>query len=350
MPFFGLRAQLRAAQRALLDAQLRERRVFEAMCALVSACRRCSADVFSELDRMVRALEPGADAVLVFETTQRDLRCVHAAGARTEHFSGARVPLEGDSLVARAARSGHRESSRYSGECLISTDRCAAAIPVLDGDTREGVAYIASCSRDAFVDLEALVRAVTQCGAPLALARDREEDRARATYDALTGLLTPAAFRAQFYAAIASARLAPHATLSVWFVDTDNFKSVNDRFGHSAGDLVLQRMAGLLREHTVAGIDVAARNGGDEFCAIVRDVQKTVAVARAQEFCEAVHRADFGAVSGLSASVGVATFPYDAREASELLEIADAAMYHSKRSGRNCVSFAGGPANFVTYR
>ena len=221
---------------------------------------------------------------------------------------------------------------------------------MLDGDAVEAVAYVGSCSRDSFVDLEALVRAVTQCGAPFALARDREEDRLRATYDALTGLLTPAAFRARLCALIATARLQAHATISLWFVDTDHFKNVNDRFGHAAGDAVLVRMAGLLREHTEASLDIPARNGGDEFCAIVRDVQKTVAIARAQAFCEAVRRADFGAVPGLSASVGVATFPYDASEASALLEIADAAMYHSKRSGRDCVSFAAGPGAFVTYR
>ena len=349
--FFGIREQLRAARRALHDAQRREHRIFTAMCALVSACRRSSADVFAELERMVRSIEPGADAVLVFEVSSRDLQCVHAAGPRTEHFNGARISLErGSSLPALAARSGRRESSRGRDGCLISTDRVAAAIPMLDGDGVEAVAYVSSCSQDAFADLEALVCAVTQCGAPLALARDREEDRQRATYDALTGLLTPAAFRAHLYAAVATARLQPRATISLWFVDTDNFKSVNDRYGHAAGDAVLVRMAGVLREHTVANLDVPARNGGDEFCAIVRDVQKTVAVARAQAFCEAVRRADFGAVPALSASVGVATFPYDASEASALLEIADAAMYHSKRSGRNCVSFAAGPATFITYR
>ncbi|MDP9110811.1 MAG: GGDEF domain-containing protein [Candidatus Eremiobacteraeota bacterium] len=325
--------------------------MFAAMCALVSACRRSSADVYDELALMVRSLEPGADVMLVFAPTSHDVQCVYAAGARAEHFSRARIALEHpESIVASAARSRHREYSQGRAGCVIATDRVAIAIPMLDGDALVAVAYAASCSEDGFRDCDALVRAVTQCGAPLALAREREDDRLRATYDALTGLLTPTAFREELFAALALAKFRPQATISLWFVDTDNFKSVNDRFGHAAGDAVLQRMAALLREHTTANLDVPARNGGDEFCAILRDVPKTVAIARAQAFCEAVRGADFGIVPALSASVGVASFPYDALEASTLLEAADAAMYHSKRSGRNCVSFAAGPQTFVTYR
>ena len=138
--------------------------------------------------------------------------------------------------------------------------------------------------------------------------------------------------------------------LTLWFVDTDHFKQVNDTYGHAAGDAVLQGMGQLLRAHTVADVDALARNGGDEFCAIVHDAQKTFAIERAQEFCDSVRAMDFGIPLRITASVGVASFPYDAADANELLEVADAAMYHSKRNGRDRVSFAVNGAQFSVYR
>ena len=136
----------------------------------------------------------------------------------------------------------------------------------------------------------------------------------------------------------------------MWFIDTDNFKSVNDTYGHAAGDAALQTMASLLRAHTIPERDVVGRNGGDEFCALILDAQKTTAIDRAQAFCDAVRACAFPAGVPLSASVGVASYPYDANDSSELLEVADAAMYHSKRNGRDRVSFALNATTFATYR
>jgi diguanylate cyclase (GGDEF)-like protein len=70
---------------------------------------------------------------------------------------------------------------------------------------------------------------------------------------------------------------------------------------------------------------------------------------RAQRFCVAVRESDLGVEIPITASVGVAAYPYDAAEASELLEIADAAMYHSKRAGRDRVSFAVDRGTFAIY-
>lgn len=138
-----------------------------------------------------------------------------------------------------------------------------------------------------------------------------------------------------------------HRTLALWFIDTDHFKLVNDTLGHAAGDRVLQMMGALVRAH-VTGADTAARNGGDEFCAILRGVQKIAAIERAQRFCRAVREQDFGEGIRITASIGVAALPFDANSADELLEKADAAMYHSKRSGRDCVSFAAA-GGFAVY-
>jgi len=219
-----------------------------------------------------------------------------------------------------------------------------------DSGGLRAVIYVSSCASDAIAGEDTIVRTIENAATPYALALERESARADATYDGLTGLLTPRAFRTRLREEIARTRFGASAVLTLWFIDTDHFKAVNDTHGHAAGDAVLQGMAELLRAHAVPDIDLAGRNGGDEFCMLVHNAQKTLAIERAQALCEAVRRQNFGIPMAVSASIGVASFPHDARDANELLEVADAAMYHSKRTGRDRVSFAVNGTSFAVYR
>jgi diguanylate cyclase (GGDEF)-like protein len=327
----------------------RESDVLEAVRVLTAASRESSRAVLVALDRTMRVLDPSLDAVLMFAPDGEELACVYASGQRTEHFASVRIPRDGTrSLPARAAMCGHRIELAADERPVIPTDRAAVAVPMLGGDGLAAVVYAATM-QDRIASTEAIVRAVDQAASPYALAAEREADRRSATYDGLTGLYTPRAFRAQLQEDLAAACLNPHASLALWFVDTDHFKRVNDSFGHRAGDIVLQRMASLLREHTLTDVDIPARNGGDEFCAIVRNVHKVSAIERAQRFCDAVRACDFGIEVPITASIGVAAYPYDAATAAELLEAADAAMYHSKRSGRDRVAFSAGSGSFAVF-
>jgi diguanylate cyclase (GGDEF)-like protein len=328
----------------------RESSVLEAVRVLTAASRESTNAVLLALDRTLRVLDPSLDAVLIFVPSGEELACVYAGGPRAEHFSGMRVPRDHPaSLPARAALCGHRVELAGESRPVIPTDRAALAVPMLGGDGLTAVVYAASRS-ERIGNADVLVRAVTQAAAPYALACEREADRATATYDGLTGLYTPRAFRQKLADELSIARLSRHASLCLWFIDTDHFKRVNDTFGHGAGDIVLQRMAGLLREFTVPGVDLAARNGGDEFCAIVQNVHKVAAIERAQRLCDAVRTCDFGMDVPITASIGVAAYPYDAAGASEMLEVADAAMYHSKREGRDRVSFSIDGKSFAVYK
>jgi diguanylate cyclase (GGDEF)-like protein len=294
-------------------------------------------------------LDSSVDAVLIFVPEGEDLACVYASGARTEHFAHVRVPRDRAlSLPARAAMRGHRVELAGDVRPIVPTDRAAVAVPMIGRDGMAAVVYAATM-QDRVACTESIVRAVAQAASPYALAAEREADRRSATYDGLTGLYTPRAFRIQLQEDLAAACLNRHAALALWFIDTDYFKRVNDTFGHGAGDIVLQRMANLLREHTITDVDLPARNGGDEFCAIVRNVHKIGAIERAQRFCDSVRACDFGVVVPITASIGVAAYPYDAATPSELLEAADAAMYHSKRSGRDRVAFCTGSGSFAIF-
>jgi diguanylate cyclase (GGDEF)-like protein len=327
----------------------RERNLLATVRVLLDACRHSSAQVIAALGAVVRRAEPAIDAVVAFVPSGEDLTCTYVDGPRVEHFAHFALRRDDDRyLPARAAALGHRVTGPQG--VLVPTDRAAIAVPMHDaGGVLQAVIYASSPDGRA-LDEDAVAQSVEHGASPFVLALERERDRAEATYDALTGLLTPRAFRNLLRDEMERTRFGRSPVLTLWFVDTDRFKAVNDSHGHAAGDLVLQSMAALLRAHVVQDVDLVARNGGDEFCALIHDSQKTLAIERAHGFCEAVRRHEFRLPLRITASVGVASFPYDAREANELLEVADAAMYHSKRNGRDRVSFAVNGMTFAVFR
>jgi diguanylate cyclase (GGDEF)-like protein len=126
------------------------------------------------------------------------------------------------------------------------------------------------------------------------------------------------------------------ATVGVFFVDLDEFKDVNDRFGHSVGDMVLVEVARRL-EHVVRPGDVVARLGGDEFAVVASSLGGDEdATAIAERIVNAM--AEPFVVAGeqlvLGASVGVATVDELGFDSDEFLEQADRALYLAKQAGR----------------
>lgn len=341
-------ARLRALA---LKVRLLERREAEMLAAVARFCQASRESSHAVLDALEGALgraAPGIDATLVFEGAGAELAPLRVTGERARHYGQLRVPLDGPPTpLTRAAQAGHRAALQPGLSPLIPTDRGALAVPFGVDEPRSFVYVSTVIARDV-ENADTVVRLIEQARAPFALAREREADRARATYDGLTGLLTPRAFRTLLSGECATAGAAG-TPLCLWFIDTDHFKAVNDTHGHAAGDVALQRMAQLLGAHVHAGLDHVARNGGDEFCAILKNAPKSAAILRAQRLCEAVAAYEFETDIRITASIGVANFPADAASAHELLEVADGAMYHSKHAGRNCVSFRRADATFERY-
>lgn len=342
------RAKMRVYRARIDDVLAREDALLRAVRAFVDASRISSLRVIELLDRAVRVCEPSVDVVLAFVPSGDELACIYASGERAAHYRQIRLRRDaGDSLPSQAATCGHRVSGAKGA--LIPLDRHALAVPMLDGEGLRAVIYVASCKIEAMRREDDLVRTIEYAASPFGLALAREADRVDATYDGLTGLLTARAFRLRLAEEIDRARARPGAAFTLWFIDTDHFKSVNDMHGHAAGDRALQTMAEIIRAHATPELDFAGRNGGDEFCVLVAGQQKSLAIERAQDLCDAVRAREFGLAPRLTASIGVASYPYDARSANELLEVADAAMYHSKRAGRDCVSFSSNGTAFSTF-
>ncbi len=169
----------------------------------------------------------------------------------------------------------------------------------------------------------------------LAAVREaKEEFRVLAYHDDLTGLPNRSLFHDRLGLAIThSSRQASH--LAVLFLDLDDFKGVNDSFGHASGDRVLVELAGRIRR-TVRAEDTVARLGGDEFIVLLAQVTGAGDAARvAAKVLDAV-RAPFrldGHDVSIGVSVGVSVFPGDGVSPEELVRSADQAMYRAKERG-----------------
>jgi len=147
--------------------------------------------------------------------------------------------------------------------------------------------------------------------------------------DPLTGLGNHRSFHERLQRELAAAD-ENGTTLSLCLVDIDDFKSVNDRFGHPVGDRVLGQVASRLRQG-----GESFRLGGDEFAVLLPGQDERAAVAIARSIVERVGAAQLEQVGSLTVSAGVATFPIQGVGRDELIRLADSALYWAKEDGKN---------------
>jgi two-component system cell cycle response regulator len=136
------------------------------------------------------------------------------------------------------------------------------------------------------------------------------------------------------------------APLSVLLLDIDRFKSVNDTYGHAAGDLVLIAFAKRVSEE-LRGVDLVCRFGGEEFLVITPDADQEEASDIAERVRKAVARFSFDIGTdnplAVTVSIGVAEWGGDPEKAASMIARADEALYASKNHGRNRVTIAAKP-------
>lgn len=198
----------------------------------------------------------------------------------------------------------------------------------------------------------ALVQAVVMpiiLGLPILsymLLRQQELKLAYARLDvvASTDWLTETLNRRAFTSA-ASSLLDGTAAGTLLVLDADHFKRINDRFGHDAGDVALQQLAGVLRRNVRQG-DLVGRIGGEEFAVFLRDADYDTALSTAERLRAAICAIDFvpdGIACPISVSIGGATAGHPVRFA-ELFRVADQQLYGAKQGGRNRVELVRMPS------
>jgi diguanylate cyclase (GGDEF)-like protein/PAS domain S-box-containing protein len=259
------------------------------------------------------------------------------AGADPAELAGETIELARTLLAVRAAEVRLADGSLLAGfesaqpaGAPQSGDEHNIRLAVGDGDE-----LLVVPGRQLSEEELSFLRAVAHTLAS-ALARQRTEQRMRheALHDPLTGLANRTLLRDRLEHAIARSERERGAT-AVLFIDLDNFKAVNDSYGHAAGDAVLVESARRLHAAVRPG-DTVARIGGDEFIALGEHVNADSALAVARRLQEAL-RPSFtagGVEHQLSASIGVALGD---GEPDRLLGDADAASYRAKAAGRGRV-------------
>jgi len=129
--------------------------------------------------------------------------------------------------------------------------------------------------------------------------------------------------------------------LSLLMMDIDNFKAINDTYGHQMGDEMLKKVSQVIL-NTIRKIDMAARYGGEEFAVILPETHKENAKKIAERLRKKISDISITTKSGTEVkptiSIGVASFPVDADSKIDLIGLADEALYFAKKSGKNCVA------------
>ncbi len=169
------------------------------------------------------------------------------------------------------------------------------------------------------------------------IRESEERFRHLAQHDSLTGLPTRTLLHDRLQSALDRANRF-HTKVALLMLDLDNFKGVNDVFGHAAGDLTLCATAERVSQ-TVRRIDTVARMGGDEFVVLLCDLQEDKEAAEiaakivvAMSLPIRIGQRDLE----ISVSIGVCTVPHGSVDPDQILKGADKAMYHAKAQGRNC--------------
>ena len=187
-----------------------------------------------------------------------------------------------------------------------------------------------------------------------ALDKERRDNEHRALHDPLTGLPNRVHFEQVLESALARGKRNEemHAVL---FIDLNDFKPINDRFGHWVGDEMLRAIAHrLARSHR--GGDTLARQGGDEFVLLLEGIQsaadsQNVALKLLTDLERQFQVADLdGKLHRIhvSASIGIAVFPHHADNSQDLVQLADQAMYEAKQHGGNAVAVAPFPKSAIS--
>lgn len=162
--------------------------------------------------------------------------------------------------------------------------------------------------------------------------------------DELTGLLTRKAFH-ETLDGILEKHKGADASLSLAFIDVDNFFNINEQYGHAGGDDVLKALAEMIQIAS-GSAGLPSRYGGDEFVIIFPDMEREQAFLTIEKLRETVEHTSIKLakagieINGISISAGIACYPMDGRLKSELLRKADQALYRAKVTGRSKVRLA----------
>lgn len=306
-----------------------------------------------------RLLQPQIWSLLLKDDESGELTFEIAVSPVSNDLKGMRLQ-PGEGIAGWVAEHGEAllipdvtQDGRYSGHVAIAVDYPVASIACVPLKIRErvlGVLELIGIQGDEPFNPEnmPLLGAVADFAAiAIDNARNYQRISELVITDDLTGLHNARHFHELLeYEVDRASRYG--SQVSLLFLDLDHFKEVNDTYGHLVGSRMIAEVGHLIRRH-IRSSDRAARYGGDEYVIVLPNTGKQGALAVAFKMLERLQAHQFQADSGetivMTASFGVATYPDDAPDKTELIRAADAAMYEAKEGGRNGV--CGFDGNFT---
>jgi diguanylate cyclase (GGDEF)-like protein len=332
-----------------LDARVRELLVqqaaFRELAVAVAEMR--APEVIYELVAKHAAEITGLDSASVIRfRVDRVGEVVGSWGAGNRH-TGNLIPLNGPEVAGLVARSGRparlEEADADAALALNEHARLGGAplpggvgVPITVQRELWGCVIVTARDRDLMPDelQERLTMFADLVGLAIANTDSSARLLSQATSDPLTGLLNHRAFQDRVESEVGRA-LRYERPLTLVLLDLDFFKSINDAYGHQAGDAVIMQAARLLEAGARAG-DVLGRIGGDEFSMLLPETSEEDALPIARRWAARFRDGPVGVADHLTMSAGVCDLAH-ANGSRELLRLADGALYWAKSQGRDTV-------------
>jgi diguanylate cyclase (GGDEF)-like protein len=281
----------------------------------------------------------------------RNGELVPAGGLTTagKPIKGLQPQVLGEGLMGRTAKRGR--TLRINDENLDLLNEAQRAqglrsgimVPLIVGARVVGLLNCWSTTPNRFGDEDQriLEMMASQVATAVVAADTTDTSEQRAHHDALTGLPNRLQLAEDLEGDLSVLALAGR-NIVVAMIDIDHFKTFNDDYGHSVGDVTLQKVASLL-QNCIRGVDRIYRYGGEEFVVMFMDAAMAEAEMLAERLRAAVESTPFSGsalepVGPVTVSIGLAAGPQHGGEVSRLIDLADKAMYEAKQSGRNRVS------------
>jgi diguanylate cyclase (GGDEF)-like protein len=304
--------------------------------------------IMKQVDRLIK---PKAWSLLLVDEASSELKFEIAVSPVAEKLKGITLK-QGEGIAGWVAQHGVpllipdvREDLRFAtqfDEQLSFKTRSIIAVPLKIHERVIGVIELINSYEELiFDDVDQSILTAIADFAAIALVNARNFDRINelVVTDDLTGLYNSRHFGHMIESEFLRAQRY-QMELSLVFLDLDRLKRINDAHGHLVGSRMLSELGRLIGKH-IRECDRAARYGGDEFVIILPQTGKQQALNLAVKLLELMRSTKFLSDDSqeirITASFGVATYPQDGGNKTELLRAADIAMYNAKEAGRNCV-------------
>jgi diguanylate cyclase (GGDEF)-like protein len=330
-----------------LDATMRELRIsYELSRAMIS-----SLDIDDLIGQIVKQITThfGYEIIAIYIVDEdEEYATLEWTVDAIRKYKGTKIKIGEGGIIGRVVESGQ---PYYAADVTMVPfhgpkefrKKSEFSIPLKIQDRIIGVLDIESVRRDDFP--KSIRSLLVALGAQIALAIERsrlfEETRRLSTEDPLTGAINRRMLEEKLMEQINEARLNKEE-FAILFLDLDNFKEYNDKYGHQRGDEGLMSFVLTIKE-ALHGGDLLGRYGGDEFISLLPRTDINRALKVAGDMIRKVRENDL--LEGLRVSIGIGVFPYDGKDLVSLVRYADNACYLAKEKGGNRVECASKKEN-----